>query len=399
MMKQKNLTTIFFLLILVIPLSLAVTVTGGGSSYTFSVVNCTSPQIGDELNCSPATIRYECDISDPAFIDNVTYRINGNDYLTQQNYSTPQQFYLYYNKPLDTTSTTTPISLQREQISDVNGHKLNAFEIVNINRTCIACPATYTLNPLTTCQINNTYQVEHVSSNETCSPSYNSTENCNYCSANIITNATVCSSTGTRSITYIDTNYSTCCLITGLSSDCIINTPTYAPINQTCDYLINNFSCSFDSTPIINKKMNIACELPTNDEYDCIVNVYQETNITSTLLATNPEYKKSSGSLLSLSQESEERTSFKTNGKLLNAYYTNKEIRPDDNFKIETICYNNNTKLINQKIVRPTYDTPDWTINRLVWFKNNTAFAIMTGIAIILIILAIAWVINKLRGR
>lgn len=375
---------------------LGVTISGQGSSYSFVVENCTSPQINQTFNCNASTIRFECDIYNPAFINQVEFRIQGTDYITTQNSTNPKQFYYYYNKPAEGTTNINPIVLDRERITDTNDKKVNAYEYVEIQHNCTTCPAIVTRTELEACQLNDTQRIQYLSSNETCIPSYNTTETCNYCSPNIIANYSECDNNNTQTITYNDNNLATCCLMTGLTSDCQIY---YYPYNNTytqnCDYYKQEINCTADPKPVLNDKINLVCTLPDNNTYCCVINTYQGNN----LLATTPEYKEASSSIFTLSGTQETRTCFTPSQSLLNAYYTKKELRPDNAYTIEVLCTNLQGEIIRyQTPINPEYHQSDWVVYRLKWFGEKPVTYIITFVALIIIILLIILIIKKVRG-
>ena len=394
---SKNTTILTIIILLTISLVSAVTITGQGSSYTFTVENCTSPQINNTYNCSTDTIRYQCDFSPIAFINQVEFRIQGTDYTTTQNSTHPNQFYYNYNKPSEGTTNLDPIILDRERITDTNNKKVNAYEYIGINHNCTTCPANLTRTELEICQTNDTQRIQYISSNETCIPSYNTTESCNYCNSNLITNITECDMNGTQTITYTDLNLTTCCLVTGLINDC----PTYYyPYNQTytqsCDIYAKQINCTADTTPVLNDKMNVVCTLPNNDSYCCVINTYQGSN----LLATSPEYKEATQSIFTLSGQQETRTCFTPSQNLLNAYYTKKELRPDTNYMIEVLCTNaNGANIKYQTPIIPVYHQVDWITYRIKWFGQSPLTLIITIFVIAIVLLIIIFLIKRARGR
>jgi hypothetical protein len=398
MIKTKKIMLCIIALIMLaftIQQAIAVIVTGQGSSYTFYVDNCTSPQINQTFNCSSAIIRYQCDFSPVAFINNVDFRIQGNDYTTTQNSTNPNQFYYNYNKPAEGSNDLNPIVLDRERITDVNNKKVNAYEYVAIQHNCTTCPANTTKTILQPCQTTNNQLVQYTSSNETCIPSYNTTENCNYCNADIIENITECFN-GTQTITYTDANYFSCCYATGLMEDCFIQQYPYnTTTTQNCEEYTKEFTCTLDTKPILNTKININCVLPSNEEYCCVINTLQGNN----LLATSPEYKKPSN-LNPFGGDTEERNCFLTTNKLLNAYYTTKELRPSTEYDIQVLCTSANTSTSTkyETPISPVYHTPDWLPYRLQQIGQNPVLTITTIIVIILLILIGIVLWRKIRG-
>ena len=161
--------------------------------------------------------------------------------------------------------------------------------------------------------------------------------------------------------------------------------------------LINNFTCYLDQEPIMTKKMNVMCEMPDNQTYCCVTNIYFGDN----LLATTPEYKDASASFLSLRSEEETRTCFEPSQMLLNAYYTKKNIRAETNFTLEVLCMNeNSTTIKSQYQINPTYDNPDWILPRMIWARENISYILVITFFVILAIgLAVTYIIRIKRGR
>jgi hypothetical protein len=393
-MKNNQITLIVLILLTIPILAQATIITGQGSSYVFNITNCNA-QPTTPLNCSPSTIRYECTIENPAFIDIVEFRIDGTDYLATQNSSTPNQFYLIYNKPQDYTSSNTPLSFDRQSITDTNSKKVNSYEVVTINKNCELCSYTLTKTYLTNCSTIDQRIAQYTSSNETCIPSYNETETCNYCSENIQTTYTACNTNNTQTISYEDINYNTCCAITGLYTDCSI----YSLYNttQSCSIYTQDFNCTVDTAPVLHDKMNVVCNLPSSEPQNCVVNIYQQNNGIRNLLQTSPEYKVTTNAFF-WARENEARTSFTNTNTLLNAYYTQKEIRANTDYDLEVVCSTNLTSITYNTRIRPQYATPDQVSHRLTWAKDNFAFVFITFIAIIIIIIVLLQLWYRIRG-
>ena len=162
----------------------------------------------------------------------------------------------------------------------------------------------------------------------------------------------------TQNLSYVDLNYFTCCQLTALISDCsILFSPYNETINRSC-----TLNCSFDTNPILTNKINVVCELPDYYNYSCTVNTYQEDN----LLATSPEYEDINESV------------FQSQERLLNAYYTKKNLRTNNNFTIEVACLSDNGANIKTEYnITPVYAKPDIIIHRMVWARENMAYLII----------------------
>ena len=168
-------------------------------------------------------------------------------------------------------------------------------------------------------------------------------------------------------------------------------------ISLSTTALINNFTCYLDQEPILTKKMNVLCEMPNNQTYCCVVNIYYGDN----LLATTPEYKDASASFLSLRSEEETRTCFSPSQMLLNTYYTKKNLRTEINFTMEVLCMNeNNITMKSQYYITPAYDNPDWIMNRMVWARENASYLIIITFFVFIVLgLGVAYIIRIKKGR
>lgn len=283
-------------------------------------------------------------------------------------------------------------------------NKLYQLLASNISATNGGCTENWQPD-VNSCQINDTIILTYTDQN-TCGtdndlPVDNGTiSSCNYCSEDIQPVLGTCELNNTQSVNYTDNNYFSCCSVTGLASDCdILSSPYNETSTQSCDFLTNDFNCTLDKTPVIHKKINVVCEMTTNDNYSCIVNVYQENGANSTLLSTNPEYKLNSNNFLFFPQESETRTSFTPENRLLNAYYTDKELRAGATYKIETKCYTGTTTIVSEYIVNPTYHIPDWIATRGIWFSQNAGYIMAIILIGILVLGIIIYYIKETRGR
>jgi len=136
--------------------------------------------------------------------------------------------------------------------------------------------------------------------------------------------------------------------------------------------------------------------MPTNQTYCCVINIYQNQY----LLATTPEYKDATNSLLALRSEEETRQCFTPQQRLMNGYYTKKELRPETTYILETKCTTNSgTTIKHQGFITPEYHRYDWLPYRLVSIGKRPILTILTIVAIILLFLLGVWAIQKIRGR
>lgn len=160
----------------------------------------------------------------------------------------------------------------------------------------------------------------------------------------------------------------------------IIISPIVSSEVLCAENLTNDFNCSYDGIPIMQKKMNVICNLPNanyiiygdylfENDFKCVINILQN----STLLASNPEYKTSTF----FSKSEDTRLSFQTTSGIMNGYYTTKNLRTDTPFTLQILCSNYTTTLKSEYCITPTYIKPDWILNVMIWAKDNAAFLII----------------------
>jgi hypothetical protein len=251
----------------------------------------------------------------------------------------------------------------------------------------IYCMENWTLDP-NSCLINDSIFISYTDQNA-CNTTENLPEDngtwdiCDYCSPDVTCEETECVN-GLINITCTDNNFWQCCWYTMLEEDCPLpETFNFTqencsePTNAGCDEinLTQNFTCQYDPIPILHEKMNIVCTMPDADSYRCVTSIYQGTN----LLATNPEYRDSGNSLLKPAGD-DTREFFTPEYRLLNAEYTPKNLRTETNFMLEVRCTSNTTERISQYCVNPTYDKPDWIINRGTWMIANAQTIVIIAI-------------------
>jgi len=198
----------------------------------------------------------------------------------------------------------------------------------------------------------------------------------NYCSEDLEMVLGACEDDN-QSVSYTDNNKAVCCDVTGLESDCsILAEPYNLTTYQACDSgtLTNEFNCSIPSNIEFKDRMPFSCVMPDTQEYDCIVNVF-ENSTTYRLLQTNPQ--KTSFSEGFFARETEEREFFTSSGGLLNAYFTNDNLLSDTKFRVDTICTNGSVIYTSQNRVEPFYEGISGVANRTIWLKENSTYIIL----------------------
>ena len=367
--------------------------------------NDTQPPIIQSCWINNATIgcngiaSWHCNITDDLDVDKVNYTISETNYSATQN-NPPWYLNITFNDTNNVNETLTLTDIYAYDIFQQLNHSNFSLSIQHICQD-FNCTENW-IATYGDCLTNDTQLKTYIDNNSCGTNNTLPIDNgtyipCDYCLEDLEATIGECTSNSTQNVTYNDNNYFTCCLITGLPSDCsILQYPYNTTTTQSCTYYINDFNCTYDTTPILNNKINVICELPDNKTYCCVINIYQNQN----LLATTPEYQDASQSLINLKSEEETRTCFTPNQKLVNAYYTKKELRPNTNYKIEILCTTNTgTTIKSQGTINPEYHTYDWLPHRIISIGDKPVLTILTTIAIILIFLLIIWAIKKIREK
>lgn len=392
-MREKGVWVVTVLALMaafMIPIGTSEEVSGNNSIYSFNISNCQSNT--SIVGCDAASIRFQCNIEPPGIIDSVDFYIEGSYYTTTQSGSL---FYYDFAKTQDTSSTTDPISLTKEKIFDVGAGFVLAFEEVHVNRTCDVCSATFQVN-CTACNISDQQFCQYTSSNESCNPSYNATETCDYCvpdwqprTGSIYD----CQESNTKFVFYDD--FAACYAQTGLWSD---GPPVDHNSTQSCSFFSGDFNCTVDPEPFLTKKMNVLCQMPTGaDRYDCTTYVKKDVN-SSILLQTNPEYKIPVAALISFGGESEPRTSFTNDGQNLNAYFTKKNLEVETTFILGVRCSTNHTLLEWEGEIKPIYRNWNAVTGRTIWAGDNAGYITVFIFAVLIVAVLIGFAIKKGKG-
>jgi len=83
--------------------------------------------------------------------------------------------------------------------------------------------------------------------------------------------------------------------------------------------------------------------------------------------------------------------------RVLNAYFTKKNLLTDKDFVVEVKCSSDSAVLISQELVNPFYKSTSWVANRAVWLKNDLAY-IGFGILILILLFVSAIMIYRSTG-
>lgn len=223
---------ILFILI-TLQFTMAATVGGNSSIYTFEITDCQADYI--TVGCNQTTIRYECDINNPQFITNIKYKINDVLYTTTKS---GLNYYVDYIKVQQIITINTTINHTDVYITDTNSniaHYENLY--TNVSHDCVVCTD---VGYIENCTVYDNRTIYHIYQPYGCEVDYNETVSCNYCSEDVEQILGECSVTNEQTMNYTDNNYENCCVITGLISDCSILFPPYNnTIIQSCNYTCN----------------------------------------------------------------------------------------------------------------------------------------------------------------
>lgn len=271
-----------------------------------------------------------------------------------------------------------------DQVSNINTSTHN-FLMIHANCTDIGT--------IDSCTIYDNTTQRKIYDPAGCHVDINVTVACNYCSENLESTLGVCVDDN-QTITYVDNNFISCCYLTNIGSDCsILSSPYNETTYQSCQSLIQNFTCSIPNFAEFKPIMPFSCIMPDYQEYQCIVNVFEDGR----LVQTNPQQAIYGASLL-IGKRQETREFFTTSNGLLNAYFTNKNIETDHQFRVDAICSNGSIIYTSQNNVKPFYDTASSVLNRTIWAKENSTYLILAIIFVVIALGLIGYAWNRIRG-
>jgi hypothetical protein len=254
------------------------------------------------------------------------------------------------------------------------------------------------------CQYNDT-AIKYYLDNNSCGtyfylPGDNGTETpCNYCAEDLVqVPGGICTPNGTENFTWSDNNYYSCCIITGLPSDCDI---LVSPYNETgvmgCNLTASDFEIDLDSIVYYgygNDKVSGHIWLnDTVSNYSCIT--YVKT-ITGGLIQTNPAHTQFTTGVLN--REIEDREFFIPNYGIASVYWTKENLIIDGRqyiFGVE--CAGGGSKKTSEAIVTVLYENVNAPVTRYFWVGENIVPLIIGLIFIIAIAILIGYLYKKVK--
>ena len=388
-MKIYNYLLVLALFVLSMSAVLGATLNGSSSIYTFNVSNCIADDYA--VGCGEQIIEYSCDITNSAFIDFAEFRIDGSLYNASK---TGQNWAVNFLKLNQTSTINISIVLDRIYVTDTNSDTAVFDESVSVLHDCVTCSDVGTQD---VCSIFDNTTIYHVFEPTGCQANFNETISCDYCSQDLNQVLGDCSYNNTQEVTYYDSNYFSCCDVTGLVSDCFIEVYPYnASTFQACSFLTQDFSCDFPDLAELSDKMNFNCLLPDNDDYKCVVNVFEDGR----LLQVNPEFTPDSSSLINIGKsKSEPKEFFSPQNKLLNVYFTSKNLMTESEFMVEVVCSGDYNIYESQYLVEPFYNSAGASVNRVNWARENIGYLFVWLMIFFVLVVLLAFGFNKMRGK
>jgi hypothetical protein len=379
---------------MVIGSALAVQVNSSTEIYSFNVTNPLANV--SSLGCAAAVIHYSVTISNYIYIDQVYFTIGGVDYLAS---SSGSNFYYDYFKAQNLFDINTTLVWSRIKIYDLSSGIAQAFINLNIPINCVSCHYTQITG---SCGLNDSQIIQFIGSGSPGCDNFNISQSCNYCSQNIVTTI-VSPCNGTERIeSYSDSNFGTCCGVTGLLSDCGI---LYAPYNETrtlsCSYFSGDFTLQCDPRPIITDRINCLINIGDNGTYACWSYISQSgiNGSEGNYLQVNPSMTEYQGTTI-IPKLSESRNYFDITRGVGNIYYTRKSLVADTSYLLGIKCVDadGNIKMSDQ-IIRPVYEDMNSIAARGVWAKSNVGAIIIILLSILVAGGIIMGLIIMLRGE
>ena len=374
--------------VLLLPFVFSATLNGSSSIYNFNVTNCLADEV--QVGCGPETILFSCDITNKQFIDYSEFRIDGVYYNSSFVGFNAQYDYSKLNQ---TSTVNESIVFDRIRIVDTSSNIAVFDDSVSVLHDCLTCTD---VGVADSCSIFDNTTFRHIYEPAGCIADFNETVSCNYCSQDLQQYLGDCTVNDTQSVQYSDLNYFTCCDVTGLGSDCSIEIYPYnSTTSQACQFLTTDFTCNIPSIVEFKDRMTFSCVLPDDEDYSCVVNVYEDER----LVQVNPEISEYTAGLLTIKGErTEDKEFFTPNNRVLNAYFTKKNLLTNQAFMVEVQCNSASNSYVSQELVNPFYESNAWLGNRAVWVKDDMGYIIFGIILALAIVVLLLWLFRIAKG-
>ncbi len=361
------------LALFLVPMALGVEVNSSTEIYTFNITDCQANETS--VGCPDAWIRFNCSISNYAYIDYVDFEIDSTEYLTNRNLA---HFWYDFHKPITTIDTNTDIEFEKVKIYDVSAGIAQYFPSIEVTHICDACDYTISYGD---CEITDQMNVTYTGDGSANCTSYNTTETCDYCTPDWeITSDCLINNTEFRE--YNDLN--ACFGLTGLASDTCNYWFADCDSWVECSFLEDDLDCGYDTVPLIEVVGNRIfwyCS-PTNSsiDYSCISYVKDGEMV----VQTNPQQKTFSSGIWGREQET--REFFTAQNGLVNPYFTTDNLKHNRTYIFGVECSYDGGILTEEHYITPMYENLDVVAYRGVWVRNNAGF-ILGGLIVVAIII------------
>jgi len=387
---KKYKVLILMLMLLMIPSVLSASLNGSSSIYTFSVTNCIADEV--QVGCEPETIIFSCDVTNKQFIDFIEFRIDGSLYNASFLGVTAS---VNFFKPNQTSTINTSILFDRILITDSNSDTAIYDESVSVLNDCLTCTD---IGYSDSCSIFDNTTAYHIFEPLGCDTDFNETIICDYCEQDIEQILDDCTINDTQFVSYVDNNFLSCCFVTGISSDCsILSSPYNETGSQFCSYFLDELNCDFPSLTEFDNRMIVDCKIPleySDEDFSCVSKVYEDGR----LVQVNPEYTDYGNSFLGL-RRTEPKEFFTPDNRLLNVYFTKKNLLTEKDFVFEVACESDERTLVSGNFVQTFYKDSSWVANRIKWGKDNATYLIIALVMVVIIAGFVGLTIKKGRGN
>lgn len=272
--------------------------------------------------------------------------------------------------------------------------------------TVVGCHPNWVEDPYT-CQTDDTYFSTYTDTNacnstENLPPTNGTYQYCNYCSEDLLQILGQCEEDGTQTVDYVDFNAITCCAVTDLISDCSIE---YYPYNETtsqaCLYFNNTMGdITCQNIPNINPREKEYClaHIPNqylNETFKCISSITSQE--TGEILQTNPEYRERSNSWFDFREDPETREYFAPANALVNFYYTDKNLQPEENYVLTIDCSSQQRTLSSSMLLEMRYEDYEFVFFRTKWLMENAGYVIAGIFMAFFILFVLLWIFKGVK--
>lgn len=260
------------------------------------------------------------------------------------------------------------------------------------------------------CRVNNTY-ISTYSDTNTCGtyddlPAQNGTEQvCNYCSEDLVKNTGDCQYGDMQYVNYTDSNYSTCCAVTGLSSDCSVDAlyPYNSTVSQSCQFFSDDMGyplCPDIFRFNVEEKEYCLVTIPlnySNETFKCL-DYIENGNFEN--VQTNPEYRERTNGIFEFWRgDPESRTYFEPSNGLVNVYITKKNLHQGEPYYLHIVCRSDQRELESVHEFSYGYENLEFVFFSTGWLIDNKTYIIGGILLLVIIIVTLLFLKSWVTGK